>query len=147
MVQKMLSCFLHARVWLQRAIDQQRVNGSLQGWIRLRVEGTHTHFTTIVGGQMDPCRCRWRWSEWAFVDNNDGWCSRAYGALDGICFMERPEMGLGEMGKAPHSIHQVRKIRKKDKQRREKEIPVLENNLLMMSPAPYMGFSTGGLST
>lgn len=36
---------------------------------------------------------------------------------------------------------------KKKEGRGEKEIPVFEHNLFMVSPVPYMGLSTEGLST
>lgn len=44
-------------------------------------------------------------------------------------------MGLGEVG-----IHQVRRRRKEDRERRDKEM--FERHLFMLNPTPYMGLST-----
>lgn len=45
-------------------------------------------------------------------------------------------MGLQEMGKEPHYIHQVRKTsRGRKKERRKKEIQVFEHKLFMVHPA------------
>lgn len=73
-----------------------------------------------------------------FVDNGDGRCS--YGVLDGICFNTVLKMGLGVDGHSA-TLHSssVRRRRKKDRERKQKEIPVFEHNLFMTMSSSLHG--------